>query len=59
LQTSLDNVGIKLELARVRWGKGEPIANYRAIENAIAIEKYGAPTYFVLSHFVWAAFSAG
>jgi hypothetical protein len=59
LPAAFDGVGIKLELAEVRRRKGETIANYRAIENAVAIEKDGPLFYFVLSHFVCAVFSAG
>ena len=55
----LDHVRIKLELGEIRGRKGEPVADYRAIENAVAIEKDGPLTYFVLSHFVCAVLSAG
>ena len=50
---------IKLELLDRRRRKWKAVAHYRAIENAVSIEKNGAPFYFVLSHFVCAAFSAG
>jgi hypothetical protein len=59
LPATLDDVGIKLELLDVRGREGEAIADDRAIQNAVAIEKDGALTYFVLSHFVCAVFSAG
>lgn len=51
--------GIKLKFAEVRGRKGEPVADHRAIDDAVAIEKDGGPAYFVLSHFVCAVFSAG
>jgi hypothetical protein len=59
LSAPIHDVRIKLEFAEIRRRKGKPIADYRAIENAVAIEKYGALTYFVLSHFVCAVFRAG
>ncbi len=59
LLAAFGNVGIELEVTEVRRRKREAIADHRAIENAVAIEKYGALTYLVLSHFVCATFSFG
>lgn len=59
LPAVFSDVGIKLELAKVRGRKRKPVADHRAVENAVAIEKDGAPVYLVLSHFVCAVFSAG
>ena len=59
LPAPVHDVRIKLELVEIRRRKREAIADYWSIENAVAIEKYGALTYFVLSHFVCAVFSAG
>ena len=59
LFTAFRDAGIKLELDEIRGRKGESVADHRTIENAVAIEKNGALTYFVLSHFVCAVFSAG
>ena len=58
LPAPVHDVRIKLELVEIRRRKREAIADYWSIENAVAIEKYGALTYFVLSHFVCAVFRA-
>jgi len=57
--TAIRRVGIKREFVDVRWRGGEAFADYRPIEDAIAIEKDRTFSYFVLSHFVCAVFSAG
>ena len=57
--TAIRRVGIKREFVDVRWRIGEAFADYRPIEDAIAIEKDRTFSYFVLSHFVCAVFSAG
>ncbi|MEY2518451.1 MAG: hypothetical protein QOF24_210 [Verrucomicrobiota bacterium] len=53
------HVRIQLELAELGGRGGKPIFNQGPIEDAVAIEKYRAVFYFVLSHFVCAVFSAG
>jgi len=58
-RASLSDAGIKFELLDVRRRKGKTIADHGPVENAVAIEKDGAPFYFVLSHFVCAVLSAG
>ena len=59
LLAAFRDAGIKLEFSDTRGRKGESVADHRAIENAVPIQKNGALTYFVLSHFVCAVFSAG
>jgi hypothetical protein len=53
------SVRVKNKLVRASGREGESVANYRLVEHAVAIQKYGRPIYFVLSHFVCAVFSAG
>lgn len=59
LPATVRGVRVNLEFVQFRRGKGETIADHGRVENAVAIEKDGAPFYFVLSHFVCAVFSAG
>jgi len=49
----------ELKLSQRRRWKRKAVANDRPVQDAVAIEKDGGPGYFVLSHFVCAAFSAG
>jgi hypothetical protein len=56
---TLRDIRIELELAELRRRGGKSVLHHGMIEDAVAIEKYRAIPYFVLSHFVCAVFSAG
>ena len=57
--TTFRDVPIQLEFAELRRRRGKPVFHHGMIQDAVAIEKYRADFYFVLSHFVCATFSAG
>ena len=59
LLATLDHVRIQLEIVEpCRW-IGKSVPDHGPVEHSIPIQKDGAFSYFVLSHFVWAALSAG
>jgi hypothetical protein len=53
------DAGVKLELIETRRRKGNTVPHHGPVQHPIAIKENRARSYFVLSHFVGAVFSAG
>jgi hypothetical protein len=59
LRARRGDAGVKLEFIDTRGRKGETVAQHGPVQDPVAIEENRALSYFVLSHFVCADFSAG